>query len=253
MYRNSKKGFITVEAAIFLPIFIIGVLTFAYQIKFMAVQEMAFHALTDEARVLSAEARVNPINTAVFELKLKDRIYHELGSHVESVNIDKMDYLYASRGLNGFISMDLNYDVKIKLPVQFVNRIPVSESILLRGFIGKKERNDPLPFEEMEQWKESQLVWVFPRAGEKYHREDCICITSEPRQAVMTNRIRHSYDPCSICNSKGVANGSLIYCFRTGRAYHTGACPIVDKYVRSIEKEDAIQRGYEACSKCCGD
>ncbi len=186
-------------------------------------------------------------------MKVKDRLYNENCDNIVSVDIDEFRYLIGYTGLDGLISMDLNYDVNIRLPIQFVDRLPVSESILFRGFIGRLEQNDPLPFEEMEKMKESNLVWIFPRAGGKYHREDCICIISEPRQEFMTNRIKRSYDPCSICNSRGTANGSLVYCFRTGKVYHTSDCPIVDKYVISIEKEEAIKRGYGACMKCGGD
>lgn len=253
IYKNTKKGFITVEAAIFLPIFIIGVLTFAYLIKFLSVQEAVFHSFTDEARVISAESAINPLSAPLFEPKLKDRIYDENGDYVSNVDVDRFLYLYPSRGMTGMISMDLNYDVNIKLPIPFFDKLPVSESLILRGFIGKEEFVDPLPFEEMEKAKSSNLVWIFPRAGGRYHREDCIYIKSEPRQMIMTSQIRRKYDSCGVCDSYHLQGGSLVYCFKTGHSYHTGSCPIVDKYVISVEKDDAIRKGYSACSKCGGE
>ncbi|MDD3168880.1 MAG: hypothetical protein PHC91_05370 [Eubacteriales bacterium] len=241
------------EAAIFLPIFIIGVLTFAYLIKFMAVQESVFHSLTDEARVLSAEAGLNPLASPLFELKLKDRVYDENGNHISEVELAQFGYRFPFHGMEDMISMDLNYDVNIKLPVPFYKKLPVSESLLFRGFVGAEEQMDPLAFEEMEKEKKSNLVWIFPRAGGRYHSENCIYITSEPRQMTMSDQIRRKYEPCSICGSHDLSDGSLTYCFKTGESYHTGNCPIVDKYVISIEKEEAVKRGYTACSKCGGE
>lgn len=249
----NKKGFLTVEAAIFLPIFIIGVLTFAYLIKFMAVQEAVFHSFTDEAKVLSSEASLNPFAAPLFELNLKDRVYSENGDNISSVDIDHFLYLYQTHGTSDMISMDLNYSVNIKLPIPFYRKLPVSESLLFRGFVGKEEIATPLPYEEMETEKKSDLVWIFPRAGGRYHSKNCTYIASEPKQILLSQIIRREYEPCSICDSSDLPNGSLAYCFKTGQSYHTGSCPIVDKYVISIEKEAAIKRGYTACMKCGGE
>ena len=249
---SARAGFITVEAAIFLPIFIIGVLTFAYLIKFMSIQENVFHSFTDEARVLSSEAVINPVAPVNFESKLKSRVYKENGDNISQLELDDFEYLYAS-GKLGMISMDLNYDVNIRLPIQFYKEMSVSESLIFRGFIGKEINNNPMPFEEMEKEKESTLVWVFPRAGGKYHKESCTYISSEPRELVMSNSVRKHYKSCSICDSYKLKNGNEAYCFvKSGEAYHTGDCPVVDKYVISIEKEEAIRKGYTPCSKCGG-
>lgn len=252
-FQSNKKGFLSVEAAIFLPIFIIGVLTFAYLIKFMAAQEAVFHTFTDEAKVLSAEASMNPIAAPLFELNLKDRVYDENGDDIASVDIDQFLYLYPNHGMTNLISMDLNYAVNIKLPIPFYKELPVSESLLFRGFVGKEEIADPLPFEEMETEKNSDLVWIFPISGGRYHSENCTYITSEPKQIIMSQQVRRKYEPCSICDSLNLSNGGLAYCFKTGQSYHMGSCPIVDKYVLSIEKDAAIKKGYTACAKCGGE
>ncbi|HWQ78333.1 MAG TPA: hypothetical protein VN381_05935, partial [Anaerovoracaceae bacterium] len=258
-FRRDKRGFLTVEAAIFLPLFIVGVLTFAYLIKFMSVEEAVFHSFTDEARVLSAEAGRSPLEVPFFvkqldfEASLKDRVYDENGDNISTVDIDQFLYLYPIPGMTGMISMDLNYEVNVKLPIPFRKSLPVSESLMLRSFIGREEAADPLPFEEMEREKRSDPVWIFPRSGERYHGENCTYITSEPKQLIMSVQIRRNYEPCSICDSRGLPDGSLVYCFRTGGSYHTGECPLVDKYVVQIEKEAAVEKGYTACLKCGGN
>lgn len=249
----SRKGSIMVETAIFLPIFLIGLLTFAYLIKFISIQESIFHSFVDETRVLSAEAGFNPVQVPLYEPMMVDRIHQEHENQVTDVRVDHFLYLYPSHGMTGLISMDLNYDVKIRLPVQIVKSLPVSESLLVRGFIGKEENNSPFTFEEMEKEQKSELVWIFPRSGGKYHAEDCTYIKSEPRQMILNQSIRKKYAPCSICDSSNARNGCLVYCFRTGDSYHSGDCPCVEKFVISIEKEEAVKRGYTPCSKCGGE
>jgi hypothetical protein len=251
-YKNTKKGFITVEAAIFLPVFIIGVLTIAYLIKFMSIQEGVFHTLTDESRVLSSEAVLNPVSIG-FESKLKSRIYGEYGNNISDLNLENFRYLYAN-GERGMISMDLDYNINVKLPIPFYKTMPVSESLIFRGFVGQKTYRASIQFEEMEKEKESNIVWVFPRSGGRYHKESCTYISSKPREMLMSNSIRGRYESCSLCHSSNLKNGTLVYCFpKYGEAYHAGSCPTVDKYVISMEKEEAIEKGYTPCSKCGGE
>jgi hypothetical protein len=179
-------------------------------------------------------------------------VYEENGNDISEVDVDQFLYLYPARGMTDMISMDLNYEVNVKLPLPFLKTLPASESLLFRAFVGRKEPTDPLPFEEMETEKMSDPVWIFPRSGERYHGESCTYIVAEPKQTVMTGLVRRSYSPCTTCDSKELTDGSLVYCFRTGSVYHTGTCPTVDKYVIQVEREEATEKGYTACLKCGG-
>ena len=251
-YRNTKKGFLTVEAAIFLPIFLIGVLTFAYLIKFMAIQERVFHSFADEARALSSEAVVNPLGAPFFEPELKSRLYSENGINISNVEVDHFNYL-TDGGTYGMISMDLNYDVNVRLPMPFYSSLPVSESLLFHAFVGKRMSQEAMGFDELEKEKESHLVWIFPASGKKHHANSCTYIAAEPREAIMSLSIKKSYDACRICEAADIKIGSITYIFmKTGKVYHSGSCPTVDKYVVSIEKEEAQRKGYSPCLKCGG-
>jgi hypothetical protein len=251
IFKNTNKGFLSVEAAIFFPIFFIGVLTLAYLIRFMSIQESVFHSFTDEARVLSSEARFN-VTAPLFESKLKTRIYDENGKDIQELDLENFQYLYYLSA-PGMISIDLNYYIDIKLPIPFIDKLPVSESLLFRGFVGLERPFAPISIEEMEREEPSHLVWIFPRAGGRYHKETCTYISSEPRQLTMSKIIRQRYKPCSICKPFQLSDGGLVYCYiKWGEAYHKGSCPAIDKYVVSIEKEEAIQKGYTPCSKCGG-
>ncbi|MDF3001007.1 MAG: hypothetical protein K0Q48_1126 [Bacillota bacterium] len=251
-YKSTKRGFLTVEAAIFLPIFIVGVLTFAYLIKFMAIQERVFHAFSDEARALSSEAVFIKLKPLSFESNLKSRLYSENDTQISNVDIEHFNYLFAN-GTYGMISMDLNYDVNVKLPISFYSPLPVSESLMFRGFVGRTMDGENLGFDELEKEKQSHLVWIFPTAGKRHHEKGCIHIANEPMETIMTSSIRRSYDACKLCDSSNIGNGSTVYVFtKSGKVFHRGSCNTVDKYVTSIEIEDAQRKGYSPCLKCGG-
>ncbi|MGI6731112.1 MAG: hypothetical protein ACOX5F_04325 [Anaerovoracaceae bacterium] len=254
LVTNTRKGFITVEAGIFLPIFIIGILTIAYLIKLMVVQGGVFHSYTDEARLLAAEAYIDKVTPIIlFEPKLQNRLYNENLSDIEDICLENFNYLYKDDRDSGLISMDLSYKVKLKLPIQFYKDFPITETLVFRGFVGADEELDPMTFEEMESNEASHLVYVFPRAGGRYHNESCTFLYAEPLEMILSGSVRRRYDPCSLCKPGDLSNGNLIYCFnRAGEVFHRGSCYVVDRYVISIEKEDAINKGYTTCLKCGG-
>ncbi|OPZ82855.1 MAG: hypothetical protein BWY74_04564 [Firmicutes bacterium ADurb.Bin419] len=73
------------------------------------------------------------------------------------------------------------------------------------------------------------------------------------KQMIKNNNVTGSYSPCRLCHPENIRNGNLVYCFMTsGYAYHKGDCKMVDKYVISMEKYQAEERGYTPCLKCGG-
>ena len=188
----NKKGYVTVEAALFLPVFIIGVLTIAYLIKILALQEAVFHSYVDEAKQLSSEAFYFS-EAPFFEGKLKNRLYSENRNDIEEVDLEHFAYLSSFAPDRGRISMDLDYTVKVRLPIPFYSRVPISERLVFRGFVGGNEELEPLGFEEMETWAESVLVWIFPKAGGRYHDESCLFIINEPKAVLLSNTVRRKY------------------------------------------------------------
>ncbi|MDR3242856.1 MAG: hypothetical protein LBT34_02880 [Clostridiales Family XIII bacterium] len=250
---NSKKGSFTVEAAIFLPIFIIGVLTVAYLIKLTAVQENVFHSCSDELRKTAAHAVNTAVYPLMFQAELRDRIGEENGAEIENFEIDSFLYRYKSKDISDLILLNVRYDIGIKLPVRFYGSLPVSDILLCRAFVGSEKISAELPFSEMEKEKESVTVWIFPKSGTKYHKENCGYIAVEAREVLLSDAVRREYSPCKLCKPGALSNGSIVYRFaKSGDAYHRGSCAAVDRYVISMEKDEAEARGYTACAKCGG-
>ncbi|MDR0424144.1 MAG: hypothetical protein LBH39_01570 [Clostridiales Family XIII bacterium] len=252
LHAKSKKGSFTVEAAIFLPIFIIGILSIAYILKVIAIQENVFNSLSDEARNIAAEASIVPY-PAFFNHDVAERVRAENGSEIERFRISMFLYRYGISDYTDQIRVTADYDVKVKLPAAFVDRIPVSDTILCRAFVGKLNTSKPMDADEFKEEKESVTVWVFPRSGTKYHKEDCSYVKVYPKEVALNEGVRKKYEPCGICKPRELGNGSLVYCFQTsGEVFHRADCPVVERYVVSMEKEEAESRGYTPCSVCGG-
>jgi hypothetical protein len=251
-FFRARRGSFTLEAAIFLPIFIISVLTIAYLIKLIAVQENAFHALADETRKAAAEAVLSHY-PPFFRGDVKARVEEENGGELENLRVARFDYRYGLGEYTEQIRVTIDYDIGVKLPAALIGAIPVSDTILCRAFVGANNADVPMSNEEMEEEKTSRTVWIFPRSGTKYHGENCSYIAVHPQELILSESVRRRYDPCKLCDPGSLPAGSVVYGFRSaGKAFHRGDCSSVDRYVVPIELEEAEARGYTPCAKCGG-
>jgi hypothetical protein len=249
---NNKRGSFTLEAAIFLPIFIISALTIGYLVKLIAVQENAFHALADETRKVAAEAVFTPY-PLFFKGDAEKRITEENDGELENLRIARFDYRYGWGEYTEQIRVTADYDIGVKLPAAVIRAIPVSDTILCRAFVGADNSDAPMSAEELEEKKDSRTVWIFPRSGTKYHGETCSYIVVYPKELILGENVRRQYSPCKLCNPGSMPTGSLVYCFQSaGKAFHRGDCTSVDRYVISVELEEAEAKGYTPCLKCGG-
>lgn len=251
MIRCTKKGYFTLEAAIFLPIFILGILTLGYFIKIYSTTENMAYSAIDETAHLAAQAYGRKA-APLFPTQTEERLKKE-NEQAQDIRIKSFRYLYEEGGRDGLISLKLSYHVDVRLPLGMHKETDREERIRCRGFIGRSVPAEPMSFDEMERNDDSELVWIFPVSGEKYHDEDCSYVKANAKQMVLTGGIKNRYGSCSLCDSENLPLGSLVYCFiDTGRAYHRGSCKTIEKYTIEIEKEDAEEKGYTPCSKCKG-
>jgi hypothetical protein len=255
---SARGGSLAVEAAIFLPLFLIGVMTVGWLIQMVSVSEQAFHSLADETGALAAEASL-PVLSPAFKNDAEKRIRDENGWRMRSLSLSpvlyRVPYIDTRSGTKhtDLISVSATWDMPIPLPPIFQRGLKSGGTVLCRAFVGKDNKATPMPFSEMEQNEDGTIVWVFPRAGERYHGEDCVYIKNNPREMLLTSQVRRSYDACSLCKPNAAGEGSLVYVFpRAGDAYHSGSCHIVERYVISVSEKDAQKDGYTACGKCGG-
>jgi hypothetical protein len=249
--QNTKNGSYTLEAAILLPLFIVGILTLGFTIRMIATAENIAFATTDEARVAAGAAYNIPI-APLFPIHLQDRIVNE-NPDISSVDVSDFHYLYQTHEADGLISFRLHYWVGMELPLGMINGMEVSQQYRCRGFIGRTAEGSSLSFDEMEDNSSAIMVWLFPDGGKRYHTKSCKFVSSYPIQTVLNQMLRKRYEPCPLCGSAEAKDGTIVCCFQAyGEAYHLQSCPTVDKYVISMERNQAEARGYTPCLKCGG-
>ena len=268
MVRRNKKGSLIVEATIFLPIFIVGIVTLTYIIKILWFQESVFRVFADEARKVSAEAYLSESDIAVaagelglteiankglFNLRIKSALKEEGLSGISTITVRDFNYLYSAKEMDGLISISLTCDVKPALPIGSVKEIQIQNALIFRGWIGEISDAAPLGFERMKTDEASRPVYIFPNSGKKYHSFTCSYVSVYPVKMMLSKSVKKSYDPCKLCNSATMLPGETVYCFSVaGKVYHRSECSAVDKYTEKIEMADAVAKGYTPCSKCGG-
>lgn len=249
---NTKKGYFTLETAVFLPVFILGVLAIGVLILFQGTEEKAGQIVLDELEKTSAKAYILPVAPG-FSSRVEKRMRQELDG-VDSVQIERFRYLYANGTEKGLIYLSVVVRNSTHLPKPFQKTAESRKTLKCRGLIGRENKNSIVPFDEMEQYAESTRVWVFPSAGKRYHKENCTYVKANAKQYVLQKQIKRKYRPCASCKSEYLPIGSLVFCFTgSGESYHKGTCKTVNRYVKEMEKEEAQKRGYTPCSKCGGE
>lgn len=254
--KSTNKGSITLEAAIILPLFFLALLAMALIIRMISLEEQIAFVIVDEAKYVATNAYMNegPRAENIIEGALMLRTNKRL---VDEVNLNGLGYIksfsyrYKDYGLTDLISYSIEYQRKFPIPYYQDQNRWGSRHITFRGFVGRSDEEDFIPSEELDE--EDYIVWVFPVAGERYHIENCPHIRVIPRQRTLTAEIKRVYRPCKHCHPEKTSLGNVIYIFpTTGEVYHTGSCFLVDRYVISMEKSVAEQKGYTPCKTCIG-
>lgn len=262
--RNGKRGSLMVEAAVFLPIFIISILTLGMLMKQAGTEETALHAMVNQGRLLSvmaysAEAEEGDQSVAgaglrlLFQSGLEKQLQKELGWERDAIRLNRFRSLYKESGRDQLIEAAADFDVVVPLPKAVKNRLSGEVAVVFRAFTGRGGEGEPVPIEELETEKASYVVYIFPREGKRYHGKSCKIISSAPERTILNRDLKRRYKSCGACGSAGLASGSLVYCFTGyGGVYHNRGCRYVEKHVISIERDEALEKGYTPCMKCGG-
>jgi len=251
MKHVTKKGYIVIEAAIMLPVFILAIVSLMHYINVLSVQENIYNSTLDEASRLASKASVVKVAPG-FSSVIKERVREE-NPAVSEMTIKKFKYLYFDGDLDNMIVLDGKYYMNLKLPITFGHSYPINVRVKCRGFTGVKKKGKPMSFAEMESEGEWLPVWIFPTSGEKYHTPGCTYVKANAREVVLTGQLKKKYNSCSLCDSDAVSIGAFVYCFEeNGTVYHKDTCKQVTRYAIEINKTEAVDKGYTPCSKCGG-
>lgn len=249
--KNTTKGFYSLEASIVLPFIILAVLSLGYFIKVEGAWENCVNGAVDEsvkAAAYSYEMGMAVINRNKIEKRIADE-----NAELDSVKISNVKTGYSDLKIDKLTSYHIDAAIRMELPLGFNHEFNLKTKLKFRGFVGCRQMNDPLGSEGLEAERESNPVWVFPQAGERYHSESCTYVKASVRQEILDNGIKSRYKPCKLCESGEIPAGSIVFCFgKEGTAYHKGTCASINRHTMIIDREEAVKKGYSECSKCGG-
>lgn len=277
---TNKQGSVIVEAAVFLPVFLIAVITLSLLIRQVGFDETVFHTLVNQTRLLSVieysnglaeDLRQNGVEEGVLKAKIsvqggsyaaaahKSALYHQKiwEQLQDEINFPaSLIYFgedYSDGGHDHLIDAVVHYRITVPIPHAPRGELVSRRKLVVRAFVGNTKTAEPMTAEDMSTQKESCPVYVFPHFGERYHSASCSTVSVQPRLAILNNEIKKKFKPCDLCRAASLSNGSGVYCFQNyGDVYHRGNCRTIQKYVVQMEKEEAIQQGYTPCRKCAG-
>ena len=250
-FIKRKRGAYILEAVIFLPIIVLAVLSFGYFTRVEGVWENLIHCAIDESRRTQAMAW-----DGISGYAAKDRIRRRIEKDdacPSSFSVRGFHVDHSAGTLDRLTSFTLTANQHMPLPAGFSRDFSFKSKIVYRGFVGREMTGVPLGISGLEDGIPGDPAYIFPAFGEKYHGEACTYVKATVHMERLNASLRRGYDACSICRSKDMGDGSIVFCFSSpGTAYHTASCRTIDRHVIVIDRGEAEKKGYTPCSKCGG-
>lgn len=248
---RRKKGYYTLEAAIFLPLIVLTILSLGYFTRIEGIWENCVHCAADESARASAMAYAG-ISAHAAGAGVRARILKE-EIHPDSVRISRARSDYSWDGTDHLCSYVLRADIHMALPAGFSRDFSLKTPVLYRNFIGKDPPGDGLGAEGLQNGLPADPVWIFPSYGEKYHARTCSFVSASVHREYLTAALKRNRSACSTCRSGEIPVGSIVFCFGgEDTAYHRGSCRTMRRQTIVIDRTEAVEKGYLPCSKCGG-
>nr|WP_317283231.1 pilus assembly protein [uncultured Sellimonas sp.] len=245
---SRRKGSLTVEAAVVIPLFLFTMMVLIYLLEIMAIETNIRAGMQYAGKKYAENTYVTPLTgTKVLE---KDVI--------EAVGPERLNRSIIENGasgldcsnsyvdpLNKILYLKIKYIVKIPVPKFVVPGIEKTESIRIKGWNGYESS---LPVSE-----EQKIVYVTEH-GVVYHKDyHCkyldlsIHMVSAAELETLRNESGGKYYPCERCGQK--PQGWGVYITNTGNRYHTSiSCSGLKRKIYAVPISETT--GKEACSKC---
>ena len=120
----------------------------------------------------------------------------------------------------------------------------VLTKLIYRPFIGESEN-----IAETEDY----LVYVFPKRGERYHRDGCSTMKAGDIETVLTRSLRRKYKACQICKPGKLPDGALVCIYSDASdVFHRRSCASITKSYETMTRSEAERKGYTPCMHCIG-
>lgn len=246
--RLKKKGSITIETAMILPIFFLGIVCLLYMMEVMVIRTSIRSAMQYAAKQVIEEAYLKPVITVA---ELEEEIRYAIGSE----RMDRSIIRGGSHGIScdgsgmsvvtGILEVQVQYEVKLPFPAIASSAVAMKESLRAKGWTGYTRTG----------WKsESEEMVYITENGMVYHRNpSCnyldlsIQTVSSENLNTLRNKNQGIYHACERCAS-GVIKEN-VYVTDYGDRYHNSlSCSSLKRTVYSVPVSEAVGKGV--CVKC---
>ena len=246
----GKRGTYILEAALVIPPLVLVMVLLISVISLVGSGEKALFVMGEELKLANIKAAFTdePVSTPI---AVQTRIKKD-SNLVKSVWLSEYGYLYEKQGVKDLISVGVSMDYSGANPLGRLSFISIEQRVMSRAFTGLYRTGDHGE-NALTGQESSDIVYVFPKRGEKYHKRTCPFLNPACEKVFLTADVKGKFKQCSNCKSGNASIGDVVFCFfNDGKVYHLGTCSAVDKYYVEMERKDAENRGYGPCGKCGG-
>lgn len=244
---SGRKGSVTVEAALAVPLFFFAVLALFYMMEVMSVRTNIRTGMQYAAKAAAEETYIKPMVTPG---SLESDIVEAIGAErlERSIVVNGSGGLHCQKSrmsaTTGILEFHVNYQIRLPIPTFAVPPVNMEESLRIKGWNGYIRAGF--------QGQDEETVYI-TETGMVYHRDyHCtyleLSIRAVPASQVdgLRNESQGKYHACEIC--EGAGSGE-VYITDYGNRYHTSlGCSGLKRTVYAVPLSEAVGKG--ACSKC---
>jgi hypothetical protein len=246
LFGNKKKGSVTVEAALAVPLFFLAVVSLLYLFEIMAIQTSVRAGLQYAGKEIAKNAYVQSM---ILPSSLQNDVVYAIGEE----RLDRSIVVGGSGGISlqksnisartGIGKLTASYKVRIPILVFAVSPIEYKTSIRIKGWVGYEKEGFGQEAEDTVYVTETGLVY-----HKNYHctyLDLSIHMVSKSEIDNLRNESGGKYYSCRYCYT----TGSSVYITDDGDRYHSSvSCSGLKRTVYAIPLSEAIGKG--ACSRC---
>jgi len=243
---TSKKGSITVEAAMAVPLFFFAVICLLYLMEIMAVQTAVRSGLQYAGKMAAQESCVSvklspaAVRSDVVNTIGADRLARSIVAG-GSGGIDCSASKISPR--TGIGELSAKYKIRIPVPVFRIAMLSFEDKMQIKVWNGYEKAGFGADNEGMVYVTETGIV--YHRNYHCTHLKLSIRTVQSEELKNLRNKNGGKYHACERCGG----NGSGIYITDTGDRYHSSlSCSGLKRTVYAIPLSEAA--GKRACSKC---
>lgn len=246
--KKSKRGSVTVEAALAMPLFLFAVLALVYLLEIQAIHLSVSSALQSATKIASEDIATIPV---LNPLKLKSDIVQSMGEERLARSIvcggkAGIHCLGSEYDRNtGIIHAEVQYKVKLPFPGFAQKGMTKKSEVDVRAWTGYEKNGI--------KSDDDQIVYR-TKNGSVYHLDyHCsyleLSIQYVPQTGVgsLRNKDGGKYYPCEHCAKVSSMGG--VYITDYGTKYHSSLqCSGLKRTIYAVKKKECA--GMGACNKC---